>query len=181
VRRLGKALSTPTAVARQALWAGILATLAANLLSAPTAVADSPLRLGIVYGMAAWPAVVLALAAELLWRMPPKIKQSWVLAIVAYAGMAIIAGVAGYVSYGHQVTLAEYAGQTGWTPRLFPALSDALMLMAGAILSYKPRSTTRTRTSSTRRKAPSKAAERPVEAPAASNGHSTIKTLAPAA
>lgn len=102
---------------------GAAASVAANVLVAePTAIGRA---------VSAWPAVALLLTVHLFQHAP---RVWWIKLMVA-----LVAGVAGWVSYWHIVELALRAGEGVVSAHLMPVPVDAMMAVATAVLMAKPK------------------------------------------
>ena len=108
---------------RGSLTLGVTASVAANVLHAqPNLIAQA---------IAAWPPLALLLAVEHIARVP--IHTRW-LAAVRLVAAAVIAGIAGWVSYWHMVAVAARFGETGAAPYLLPVSVDGLIVVASICL-----------------------------------------------
>jgi hypothetical protein len=81
--------------------------------------------------IAAWPPLTLLLTVELISRVPVHRRS---LAVVRFAATAAIAGIAGWVSYGHMASMAARYGETGASPYLLPVSVDGLIVVASVCL-----------------------------------------------
>ena len=94
---------------RGTLGLGVAASVAANVLHAN----PNPISQAI----AAWPPLALLLTVEHISRVPVHHRT---LAVLRMAATAVIAGIAGWVSYWHMVAVAAKYGETGASPYLLP-------------------------------------------------------------
>jgi hypothetical protein len=108
---------------RAVLAFGILISLAANVLGAD----PHP----ISQAVAAWAPLALLLAVELVSRTPVARRGRSILRIT---GTVIIAGIAGWVSYWHQVEVAIHYGEAGLNAYLLPFSVDGLIVVASVTL-----------------------------------------------
>jgi hypothetical protein len=108
---------------RAVLGLGVTASVAANMLNAP------PNTVGRV--IAGWPPIALLVAVELLSRVPVRRR---VLATARLGATTVIAGIAGWVSYGHMTTVAARYGETPTSARLIPLSVDGLIVVASICL-----------------------------------------------
>jgi Protein of unknown function (DUF2637) len=108
---------------RATLALGVAASVAANVLHArPHPVAQT---------IAAWPPLALLLTVELISRVPVHRRG---LAAVRLAATTSIAGIAGWVSYGHMAAVAARAGETTASAHLLPISVDGLIIVASISL-----------------------------------------------
>jgi len=108
---------------RATLALGVAASVAANVLHArPHPVAQT---------IAAWPPLALLLTVELISRVPVHRRG---LATVRLAATTSIAGIAGWVSYGHMAAVAARAGETTASAHLLPISVDGLIIVASISL-----------------------------------------------
>lgn len=108
---------------RATLALGVAASVAANVLHANA----NPISQTI----AAWPPLALLLTVELISRVPVHRRS---LAVVRFAATAAIAGIAGWVSYGHMASVTARYGETGASPYLLPVSVDGLIVVASVCL-----------------------------------------------
>lgn len=110
--------------ARFCFWAGVLVSLAANVLHADPNI--------ISQAVAAWAPLALLLAVELLSHVPMTIRsaRSW----LRMTATGIVAAIAAWVSYWHMVGVATTYGETGLTPYLLPISVDGLVVVASITL-----------------------------------------------
>jgi hypothetical protein len=55
------------------------------------------------------------------------------------ASVAIVAGVAAYISYFHMVEVATLAGENIVSAHLMPLTVDAMMAVASVVMTHKPK------------------------------------------
>ena len=108
---------------RATLALGVAASVAANVLHAQ----QNPVSQVI----AAWPPLALLLTVEWISRVPVHRRS---LAITRIAATAVIAGIAGWVSYQHMLGVAARYGETGLNPYLLPISVDGLIVVASISL-----------------------------------------------
>jgi hypothetical protein len=108
---------------RLVLALGVAASVAANVLHAR----NNPISQVI----AAWPSVAFLLTVELTSRIP---LSRPLLAGVRIAATAVIAGIAGWVSYWHMVGVAGRYGETSDSAHLLPFTVDGLIVVASVSL-----------------------------------------------
>ncbi|AVT37408.1 DUF2637 domain-containing protein [Plantactinospora sp. BB1] len=108
---------------RAVLLLGVAASVAGNVLHAW----DNPISQAI----AAWPPLALLLTVELISRVPVHRRA---LAFARMATTAVIAGIAGWVSYWHLVDVARRYGETDASPYLLPLSIDGLIIVASICL-----------------------------------------------
>jgi hypothetical protein len=108
---------------RATLALGVAASVAANVLHAR----NNPVSQVI----AAWPPLALLLTVEWISRVPVHRRS---LAVTRIAATAIIAGIAGWVSYQHMLGVAARYGETGLNPYLLPVSVDGLIVVASISL-----------------------------------------------
>lgn len=106
---------------------GALASVGANIVAA------EPTIIGRV--VSSWPAVALLLTVHLFQHAP---RVWWVKAMVA-----IVAGVAAWISYWHMVDVATLAGEGVVSAHLLPFTVDAMMAVASVVMTYRPKPATR--------------------------------------
>jgi hypothetical protein len=108
---------------RSTLVLGVAASVVANVLHA----LDNPISQTI----AAWPPCALLLTVELISRVPIHRRS---LAVVRLLSIAVIAGIAAYVSYTHMVGVAIRYGETSVSAHLLPLSVDGLIVVASICL-----------------------------------------------
>jgi len=108
---------------RGTLGLGVAASVAANVLHAD----PNPISQAI----AAWPPLALLLTVEHISRVPVHRRT---LAALRMGATAIIAGIAGWVSYWHMVAVAAKYGESGASPYLLPVSVDGLIVVASICL-----------------------------------------------
>jgi len=108
---------------RLVLALGVAASVAANVLHAR----NNPISQVI----AAWPSVAFLLTVELTSRIP---LSRPLLAAVRISATAVIAGIAGWVSYWHMVGVAGRYGETNDSAHLLPFTVDGLIVVASVSL-----------------------------------------------
>ena len=120
----------PLASLRRIRWAvravlvlGVGASIAGNMLHAE----DNPVSQAI----AAWAPAALLITIELISKVP---VHGRLLALARLAATALIAGIAAWVSYWHQVAVAVRYGETGASPYLLPLSVDGLVVVASICL-----------------------------------------------
>lgn len=108
---------------RLVLALGVAASVAANILHAnPNPISQT---------IAAWPSLAFLLTVELCSRIP--IGRP-LLAAARIIATAVIAGIAGWVSYWHMVDVAARYGETNASPYLLPITVDGLIVVASVSL-----------------------------------------------
>jgi len=142
------------ALARAVLTLALAASVAANVAAA------EPTVLGRT--VAAVPPVGLFLAIELIARIP---SGGSVLARVRWLSAGVIAAVAAWASYWHQVDLALLAGESRTTALLLPLVIDGLVVVASVSLAEIGRAVARAGID-----APDTGADTPTSAPASPAG-----------
>jgi hypothetical protein len=108
---------------RAVLALGITASLGANIAHAEPSVIG---RL-----ISGWSPVALALAVELVSRVP--LTRSW-RSVIRWTATAVIAGIAAWVSYWHMVSVAERHGESTTSAHLLPLSVDGLVVVASVCL-----------------------------------------------
>lgn len=108
---------------RATLALGVAASVAANVLHAR----NNPVSQVI----AAWPPLALLLTVEWISRVPVHRRS---LAVTRIVATAVIAGIAGWVSYQHMLGVAARYGETGLNPYLLPISVDGLIVVASISL-----------------------------------------------
>ena len=108
---------------RVVLTIGVAASVAANILHAnPNLISQT---------IAAWPSLSFLLTVELVSRIPVTRRLR---AAVRITATAMVAGIAGWVSYWHMVDVAGRFGETGTSPYLLPLTVDGLIVVASVSL-----------------------------------------------
>lgn len=108
---------------RLALALGVAASVAGNVLHA---------RGGVVSQIiAAWSPLALLITVELISRVPVHRRS---LAVARWLATAVIAGIAGWVSYWHMAAVASRYGETGGAQYLLPISVDGLIVVASVCL-----------------------------------------------
>jgi len=108
---------------RVVLTVGVAASVAANILHAnPNPISQT---------IAAWPSLSFLLTVELVSRIPVTRRLR---AAVRITATAMVAGIAGWVSYWHMVDVAGRFGETGTSPYLLPLTVDGLIVVASVSL-----------------------------------------------
>jgi hypothetical protein len=109
---------------RAALTLGLAASVAANVLHArPNPISQI---------IAAWPPLALLLTVELISRVP---HHRWHLGAIRITAAAVIATIAGWVSYWHLVGVATRYGETHYgAAYLLPISVDGLVTVASVSL-----------------------------------------------
>jgi hypothetical protein len=102
---------------------GALASVGANIVAA------EPTLIG--HMVSSWPAVALLLTVHLFQHAP---RVWWVKVMVA-----VVAGVAAWISYWHMVDVATLAGEGIVSAHLLPFTVDAMMAVASVVMTYKPK------------------------------------------
>lgn len=108
---------------RAVLALGVGASIAGNILHAE----HDP----VAQAIAAWAPAALLITIELISKVP---VHGRVLASARLAATALIAGIAAWVSYWHQVAVAVRYGETGASPYLLPLSVDGLVVVASICL-----------------------------------------------
>lgn len=108
---------------------GAFASITANFIAA------QPTVLG--RAVSVWPALAL-LATVHLYQHLPATRNAWLSAAYRLAVLAVV-GVAAYVSFLHIHEVALRAGQDQVTALLLPVTIDAMMAVASAVATYRPR------------------------------------------
>jgi hypothetical protein len=102
---------------------GVAASVAANILHAnPNPISKT---------IAAWPSLAFLLTVELVSRIPVTRRLR---ATIRIGATAMVAGIAGWVSYWHMVDVAGRFGETGTSPYLLPLTVDGLIVVASVSL-----------------------------------------------
>jgi apolipoprotein N-acyltransferase len=110
-------------IAAGAFTLGAVASVAANVVAAePTVIGRA---------VSAWPAIALLFTVHLFQHAN---RSVWVKGMVA-----IVAGVAAWISYWHMVTVATMAGEGAVSAHLLPFTVDAMMAVATVVLTTKPK------------------------------------------
>jgi hypothetical protein len=108
---------------RGTLILGVAASVTANVLHAR----DNPISQTI----AGWPPLALLIAVEVVARVP--IVRRW-LGLVRVLGVAVIAGIAAWVSYWHMAGVALRYGEATGAAHLLPLSVDGLIVVASVCL-----------------------------------------------
>lgn len=107
---------------RAALFLGIAASVSANVLHAePNAIARV---------ISSWPPVAILIALELVSRVP---ATGW-LGRVRNVALAVVAGIAAWVSYWHMAGVAARYGEAADAAHLLPISVDGLIVVASVSL-----------------------------------------------
>jgi hypothetical protein len=117
------------ATALGAFLAGAAVSIAANIIAA------DPTWLG--RAVAVWPALALLITVHLYQHVPVR-RRDWVGFAHKISVLAVI-GIAAWVSYWHINSVVLMAGESRVTAYLFPATVDAMMGIASAVYSAKPK------------------------------------------
>lgn len=108
---------------RMVLLLGVAASVAANILHAnPNLISQT---------IAAWPSVAFLLTVELSSRIPMTRRLRAGLRIAA---TAVIAGIAGWISYWHMADVAARYGETEVSAHLLPFTVDGLIVVCSVSL-----------------------------------------------
>lgn len=108
---------------RVVLALGVAASVAANILHAnPNPISQT---------IAAWPSVAFLLTVELVSRIPVTQRLR---AAVRIAATAVIAGIAGWISYWHMVDVAGRFGESTDSAHLLPFTVDGLIVVCSVSL-----------------------------------------------
>lgn len=108
---------------RMVLTLGVAASVAANILHAnPNLISQT---------IAAWPSVAFLLTVELSSRIPMTRRLRAGLRIAA---TAVIAGIAGWISYWHMADVAARYGETNVSAHLLPFTVDGLIVVCSVSL-----------------------------------------------
>jgi hypothetical protein len=108
---------------RATLVLGLVASVAANVLHAQQNL--------VAECIAGWPPVALLLTVELISRIPVHRRG---LAVTRVAATAIIAGIAGWVSYWHMAAVCSRYGESPSSAHLIPFSVDGLIVVASVCL-----------------------------------------------
>lgn len=108
---------------RGTLILGVAASITANVLHAR----DNPISQTI----AGWPPLALLITVEVVARVP--IIRRW-LGLVRVCGVAVIAGIAAWVSYWHMAGVALRYGEATGAAHLLPLSVDGLIVVASVCL-----------------------------------------------
>ena len=111
-----------------AFLAGAGVSIACNFIAA------DPTILG--RAVAVWPALAFLISAHLYQHVP--VAKGW-LDLTRKLSILAIMGVAGWVSYWHIVEVVIRAGESSVTAHIMPATIDAMMLIASAVYTAKPK------------------------------------------
>lgn len=108
---------------RMVLALGVAASVAANILHAnPNPISQT---------IAGWPSLAFLLTVELVSRIPVTRRLR---AAIRIAATAVIAGIAGWISYGHMVDVAIRYGETSLSAHLLPFTVDGVIVVASVSL-----------------------------------------------
>jgi len=108
---------------RAALFLGVIASIAANVLHAqPNIISQT---------ISAWPPLALLLTVELTSRIP---MHRPMLATLRVISTAVIAGIAAWVSYWHMKDVAHNYGEAAISAYLLPISVDGLIVVASVSL-----------------------------------------------
>lgn len=108
---------------RMVLLLGVAASVAANILHAnPNPISQT---------IAAWPSLAFLLTVELSSRIPMTRRLRAGLRIAA---TAVIAGIAGWISYWHMADVAARYGETSVSAHLLPFTVDGLIVVCSVSL-----------------------------------------------
>lgn len=119
-------------VAGGAFLAGAAVSIAANVIAAdPTWLARA---------VAVWPALALLVTVHLYQHVPVR-RRDWVGFTHKISVLAVIS-IAAWVSYWHIHEVVLRAGESTTTAYLFPATVDAMMAVASAVYTAKPKPAT---------------------------------------
>lgn len=116
-------------VAIGAFLAGAGVSIAANFLAAEPGLVSK--------AVAVWPALALLVTVHLYQAIPAK-AGTWIGFWHRAAVLGVI-GVAGWGSYWHIVEVALRAGESPLTAHLLPVTIDAMMAIAAAVATHKPK------------------------------------------
>ena len=111
-----------------AFLAGVGVSIACNFIAA------DPTILG--RAVAVWPALAFLISAHLYQHVP--VAKGW-LDVTRKLSILAIMGVAGWVSYWHIVEVVLRAGESSVTAHIMPATIDAMMVIASAVYTAKPK------------------------------------------
>jgi len=111
-----------------AFLAGAGVSVAANFIAA------DPTILG--RAVAVWPALAFLMSAHLYQHVP--VAKGW-MDVTRKLSILAIMGVAGWVSYWHIVEVVLRAGESHTTAYIMPATIDAMMVIASAVYTAKPK------------------------------------------
>jgi hypothetical protein len=108
---------------RVVLTLGVAASVAANVLHArPNPISQT---------IAGWPSLAFLLTVELTSRIPVTRRLR---AAVRIAATAVIAGIAGWISYWHMADVAARYGETSVSAHLLPFTVDGMIVVASVSL-----------------------------------------------
>lgn len=108
---------------RMVLTLGVAASIAANILHAN----HNPISQTI----AGWPSLAFLLTVELVSRIPVTRRLR---AAIRISATAVIAGIAGWISYWHMVGVAARYGEASDSAHLLPFTVDGLIVVASVSL-----------------------------------------------
>lgn len=114
--------------AATAFLAGTAVSIACNFIAA------DPTVLG--RAVAVWPALAFLISAHLYQHVP--VARGW-MDVTRKLSILAIMGVAGWVSYWHIVEVVLRAGESASTAYIMPATIDAMMVIASAVYTAKPK------------------------------------------
>ena len=115
-------------MAATAFLAGAAVSIACNFIAA------DPTVLG--RAAAVWPALAFLISAHLYQHIP--VARGW-MDVTRKMSILAIMGVAGWVSYWHIVEVVLRAGESSTTAYIMPATIDAMMVIASAVYTAKPK------------------------------------------
>jgi hypothetical protein len=98
-------------------------------------IAAEPTALG--RAVSVWPALALLVTVH-LYQAVPVTRNGWLGAAYKLSVLAVI-GVAAWVSYWHIVEVTLRAGESQLTAYIMPATIDAMMAIASAVATHKPK------------------------------------------
>lgn len=108
---------------RMVLTLGVAASVAANILHAnPNPISQT---------IAGWPSLAFLLTVELVSRIPVTRRLR---AAVRIAATAVIAGIAGWISYWHMAEVAMRYGEASVSAHLLPFTVDGVIVVASVSL-----------------------------------------------
>jgi len=108
---------------RMVLLIGVAASVAANILHAnPNPISQT---------IAGWPSLAFLLTVELVSRIPVTRRLR---AAIRISATAVIAGIAGWISYWHMVDVAIRYGETSDSAHLLPFTVDGVIVVASVSL-----------------------------------------------
>lgn len=108
---------------RMVLTLGVAASVAANILHAnPNPISQT---------IAAWPSLAFLLTVELVSRIPVTRRLR---AAVRISATAVIAGIAGWISYWHMADVAARYGESSISAHLLPFTVDGVIVVCSVSL-----------------------------------------------